>query len=193
MDDGQTAALIYMTVLGVALLSGLFALYRNRLSTAMQHGAIWLLIFLAATLLAAWSDELGDALFPTRVATITEDVIEIRRHPSGHFIAEGAVNGVPVEFIVDTGATHIVLSRADAQRAGIDTEGLVFSGRALTANGPVGTAMVDLERLAFGGIEDRGVRATVNEGALDISLLGMAWLDRFDRITVERDVLRLER
>jgi aspartyl protease family protein len=102
-------------------------------------------------------------------------------------------NGTPVEFVVDTGATDIVLSRQDAAKIGIDLDGLVYTGMANTANGTVRSAPVRLDTLNLDGIVDRGVRAWVNEGEMFGSLLGMAYLERYERIEIAGDRLVLER
>ena len=69
--------------------------------------------------------------------------MEVPRSADGHYYLTMEVNGAPIRFVVDTGATELVLSRADAERAGIDTGGLIYSGRAFTANGMVETAARD--------------------------------------------------
>ena len=102
--------------------------------------------------------------------------------------AEGGVN-----FVVDTGATDVVLSEVDARRVGLDPEGLIYSGRASTANGIVRTARVRLEDVSVGGFDEGSLRASVNEGALETSLLGMSYLQRFERIEIRGDRLILER
>jgi aspartyl protease family protein len=103
------------------------------------------------------------------------------------------VNGTPVEFVVDTGATGVVLSQRDADRVGLDAANLVYLGRAMTANGEVRTAPVRLDSMALGGIVDRNIPAWVNEGALDTSLLGMTYLQRWTRIEIAQDELILTR
>ncbi len=140
----------------------------------------------------AYRDTLRGALFPASAVQIAEGTIELRRERDGHFHATLDVNGAPVRFIVDTGASDIVLARRDAERVGIDVAGLTFSGRAVTANGEVATAPVRLGSVAFGDLVDTGLRASVTAGALDFSLLGMAYLDRFEKIEIvgDRMVLR---
>ena len=98
-----------------------------------------------------------------------------------------------MDFIVDTGATQVVLSQRDAKRIGLDPDGLRYSGMARTANGTVRTAPVTLDRVGLEGMIDRNVSAVVNEGAMDGSLLGMSYLRRFGRIEIAGNQLVLER
>src|SRR2546421_7578519 len=100
--------------------------------------------------------------------------------PRGHFFADGAVNGVPLRFVVDTGATLISLPRSDADRLGIDYR----SGRrgsSRTANGVVPVYLVKLDSVKVGGIELHNVDALVHDGSgLDQALLGMSFLNRLE-------------
>lgn len=97
----------------------------------------------------------------------------------GHFIADGAVNGVPVRFLVDTGATVIALPAADAQRLGID---YLKGGRGTvqTASGPAVAYRVKFDVVRLGPIELTGVEGVVLEQGLDIALLGMSFLNRVE-------------
>ena len=98
-----------------------------------------------------------------------------------------------VDFVVDTGATDIVLTRADAARVGIDPATLRYDGRASTANGIVRSARVRLDSFRLGGVLDRDVTAVVNEGEMETSLLGMRYLQRFERLEIADNRLVLER
>jgi len=99
--------------------------------------------------------------------------------PNGHFVAGGAVNGNPVRFLVDTGATSIALPGRDAERLGIDYR-KGPRGMTQTANGPVAVYRVTLDRVSLGGIELTMVEAVVIEQGLDIALLGMSFLNRVE-------------
>jgi len=132
----------------------------------------------------------GSLLFGDFNNRLGGDIV-LRRSRDGHFYARLGINGVDIPFVVDTGATHMVLSKADAAKAGIDPDSLVYIGRANTANGQVRTARIRLDEVAFGERIDQRVPATVNGGELTTSLLGMSYLDRFSRIEIERDNLRL--
>jgi aspartyl protease family protein len=120
-------------------------------------------------------------------------VIEVPRERDGHYHMTLGVNGAPIRFIVDTGATDLVLSREDAARAGLDLDELRYFGRAFTANGEVRTAQVRLDEVRVGEIVDTFVPAVVNEGDMRVSLLGMSYLQEFGRIEIADDTLRLVR
>ena len=144
---------------------------------------LWLLIggalFLAVQ---AWQAEQQRARFRVDGA-----MIELRRAPDGHFHWPGRVNGVAVDFLVDTGATRTALPLALAERAGLQPEGTV---RSATAGGVVQgwTARADVEM--DGGVQAQRLRVTVLP-ALASPLLGMDLLSRL-HFTQRGDVLRLE-
>ena len=111
--------------------------------------------------------------------------------PGGHFVGEGAVNGQPVRFLVDTGATSIALPASMAQRAGIDFR-KGARGMSNTANGLVPVYRVNLDTVRLGGIELNSVDAVVFEAGLDTALLGMSFLNRVD-MRREGDTMTLTR
>jgi aspartyl protease family protein len=97
----------------------------------------------------------------------------------GHFIAEGAVNGKPIRFVVDTGATVVALPASEAVRLGIDyRKGRPGSTR--TAGGVVPVYRMVFDTVKVGGIELRAVEGLVIEQGLDIALLGMSFLSRVE-------------
>ncbi|MEL6680363.1 MAG: TIGR02281 family clan AA aspartic protease [Pseudomonadota bacterium] len=119
--------------------------------------------------------------------------VELRRQRDGHFYATLVLNGETVRFVVDTGASSMVLNREDAARIGLEPDTLAYSGIATTANGPVRFAPVRLDRVEFEGAVDRDVPATVNDGMLRTSLLGMSYLERYSELSIMGDRLILRR
>jgi aspartyl protease family protein len=101
----------------------------------------------------------------------------------GHFITEGAINGVPVRFLVDTGATMVVLPAADALRLGLDYR-KGEQGIMNTANGPASAYSVKFDRIRIGAIELANVEGVVIEQGLGVALLGMSFLNR---VEMQRD------
>jgi aspartyl protease family protein len=104
--------------------------------------------------------------------------------PRGHFIADASVNDVPMRFVVDTGASVVVLSAADASRLGVDWR---QGPRRMvqTANGSTAGYLVRLDRVRVGGIELTNVEGVVLEQGLGaVGLLGMSFLNR---VEMQRD------
>jgi aspartyl protease family protein len=97
----------------------------------------------------------------------------------GHFFMDGAVNGGPVRFIVDTGATMVALPASEARRLGVDYR-KGQPGLTNTAGGVVQTFRVRFDRVRLGDIELSGVEGVVIEQGLDIALLGMSFLNRLE-------------
>jgi aspartyl protease family protein len=98
---------------------------------------------------------------------------------AGHFISEGSINGVPIRFLVDTGASTIALPGAEAQRMGIDYR-KGQRGVVQTANGTAPIYIVRLDTVRIGAIELTGVDAVVMEQGLNVALLGMTFLNRVE-------------
>jgi aspartyl protease family protein len=111
--------------------------------------------------------------------------------PGGHYVVEALVNGAPVTFLVDTGASDIVLTLDDARRIGLRPRTLEFSQRFSTANGEVRGAPVVLREIRIGQLYLYDVSASVNEAPLEVSLLGMSFLEQLSGYQVERGRLIL--
>ncbi len=192
LDPDRTASLIYLVLLGCVIGGYFFVSQRRNLGKMVQYAAIWGFIFLGAIVAVALWQDIRDDIAP-RQSVLQGGAIEVPRAPDGHFYLTLDVNGVPTRFVVDTGATDIVLTRADATAAGIDTDLLIFSGRANTANGTVEIAPTRIETLALGDVVETDMRAVVNGGEMDESLLGMSYLNRFSRLEIAEGRLVLER
>jgi aspartyl protease family protein len=118
--------------------------------------------------------------------------VELRANDIGHFHTPAEVNGREIEVMVDTGASMVALTYDDASRAGIFLNDADFTGKVSTANGTARVAPVHLDRVTIGDITVRGVDAVVAErGNLDITLLGMTFLSRLDRVDMRSGVLML--
>lgn len=97
----------------------------------------------------------------------------------GHFAAAGALNGYPMTFLVDTGATAIAISAAEARRIGLDYR----SGQAVsvgTAAGAMAAWRVKFNTVRVGGISVNQVDGMVVEAGLNVPLLGMSFLNRME-------------
>ena len=115
--------------------------------------------------------------------------IRLERNGDGHFYADVEVNGVPVHFLIDTGATSIALTHEDARRASIPLEAsseVVGMG----AGGEIYGQAVQLDRIKLGPQEVRDMSATVLDGG-EQSLLGQTFLARFKSVVIEGDTMVL--
>lgn len=115
----------------------------------------------------------------------------LRRAPDSHFYADARVNGATVRFLVDSGASAVVLTRADAQAAGIGTQAGEFTARAMSANGEVKLKPVTLDRVAIGPVVANNVEAMVAENDLTVSLLGQSFLERVAKMEISDGEMRL--
>ena len=97
----------------------------------------------------------------------------------GHFMSDGAINGGSVRFMVDTGASAISISAADAARLGLNYR----KGRRVqiqTANGLAAAWLVQFDTVRLGGLELNNVEGVVLEAGMGFALLGMSFLNRVE-------------
>lgn len=190
MDSDQTARLVYLGLLLAALGGWFFAEFRGRMGQGLRMALAWGFIVLG--LMAGyglWQDIRRDIL-PEQLSFA--DRIEVPRAQDGHYYLTLTIDGQPMRFMADTGASMVVLSQKDARALGIDTGALAYLGTATTANGITRTARVRLENVQLGDVFDASIAASVNEGDMDMSLLGMDYLGRF-HIEISGDRMILTR
>jgi aspartyl protease family protein len=113
--------------------------------------------------------------------TVDTHVTAIPKAKDGHFWANATVNTRAVRFLVDTGATVVALTPADAQRLGFDAKTLTYDREVTTANGKTYAASVNLSVVGIGQSTVRNVDAMVVKEGLTTSLLGMSYLGRLSR------------
>lgn len=130
------------------------------------------------------------ALAPGLAVTQPDGSILIVRDASGHFVLDGRVNGARTHFLLDTGASAVVLTYKDAQRAGFHPEDLSFTVPVSTANGRTLVAPIRIETITVGDYTLNNIRAFVaREGSLSSSLFGLTALDRLRSWRIEGDRL----
>src|SRR5579883_3048913 len=111
---------------------------------------------------------------------------------SGHFFVDAEVNGAPVRFLVDTGATVVALSPEDARAAGIAHSSLRFTEAVSTANGVARVARTTLRDVRLNQLAIEEVAAVVMEESMSVSLLGMSFLSRLDGYSIRDGRLTIE-
>ena len=109
------------------------------------------------------------------------------RAPDGHFYADAQVNGATLRLMIDTGATSVALTRADAQAAGIQAGPADFTLSGQGAGGTLRLKRVTLDRVAIGPVTATAVDAVVAEAGLPVSLIGQSFLGRVGHIEIDGD------
>ena len=199
LDNANGPYAVQLTLIGVLILVSLAA-SRKRLVVIGGQLAVWLLLLMALVAgygyrfeLMAVLNRIQAELLPSHAQTLDSHSITFRRGPGGHFWIDAQAEGRPVRVLVDTGASGIMLTREDAARIGFAFDTLQFSQVFQTANGVTRGAPVRLRELRIGPWSFYDVPASVNEGALGQSLLGMRLLDQLGSLEISNDTLTLRR
>jgi aspartyl protease family protein len=177
----------------LALVSGRLVFRRRiNLAEAGRHAGIWIAI--AAVLMIGYTlrDDMANLGARVRAELIPGYAVEAAPHTlvltqngNGEFVAIADVDGTPVRFIVDTGASEIVLAPGDAERAGIPLSSLHFIADFETANGIGRGAPYTLSELKLGPVMLFNVPVSINEAPMNASLLGMTFLRRMDSFEIQ--------
>lgn len=185
--------LIYFGLL-LVVISPLF--FTGHISKNLRHIALWAIaLMVLAYGYTVWRTDktslrdFGGALAPQHNSATIVGEAQFFANRSGDFVIIGFINDVEVSFLVDTGASDVILTTRDAERLGIVPDDMIFSRLYRTANGTVAGAPVRLSAITVGGVRINNVRASVTDGALHKSLLGMSYLSRLSEFSVKGQVL----
>ncbi len=209
-DDGPLAGfgsdavaqVAYMSIWGALVASAVLA-SGTSFGQMLKQIVIWIGIFLVLMTGYTYRYELQDTasaltagLIPgSPLASRTADgrqQVTLVKSANGHFSARGTANGKSIRFLVDTGASSVVLTNAAAARAGIDVDQLAFTIPVTTANGRTTAAPARLDELSIGPIARRNVPVTVaRAGVLEENLLGMDFVDTLTGFEIRGDRLIL--
>lgn len=197
--------LMWLALIG----SGAAGSYKANMGVAIKQALVWLAIFLLVVLGYSYRNDMAGVwqrmqgeLMPAKPVDVQDHsgpstpagyVVALRKGDDGHFHADGQVNGKRVKFLVDTGASTVALTEADARRAGVDMARLSFSIPVNTASGQTFGAAVTLDSVSVGRIKLKNVSAIVMKDGLDTSLLGMSYLGRLQKFEASRNQLILRK
>lgn len=196
-DTDKMMGTFYMLLLLAFLLFGRSG--TTPIAKLLKYAAIWggLLIFLMLAYSYRTNPDgvvgrLQSELLPAVPQTTDSGDVILTKGSNGHFSTRAMVNGEPNFFLIDTGASDVVLPYRDAEKLGFNPSGLAFSQIVSTANGTAYAAPIVIDTLEIGGITVTNVRASVSqEGNLDTALLGMSFLNRISSFTFAGDKLML--
>lgn len=119
------------------------------------------------------------------------DDVVIARSDDHHYYADANVNGHPVHFMIDTGASETALTEADAQEIGIQVDPNKYQVIGDGASGMVRGQYVDLKNIELGSIRQSDAKAVIVQGA-SVSLLGQPFLEKVDEIVIRKGEMRLQ-
>lgn len=182
-SDWNEARTIQLVIILTLVSGGVIFSRRFKLGEALRNIAIWSAIALVLAICFSFQDELRTVYFRLRaelipgypVMTSAKELV-LTQSDNGHFYVIGQVNGMPVKFLIDTGASDVVLSPDDAKHLGIDVAGLDFSRPYQTANGVGYGASYRIARMVLGEVQLSDVPVSINQAPMSESLLGMSVL-----------------
>lgn len=206
-NENDQAGLIYLLLFLVLIGGGAFGASKAQIAVAIKQAITWLAIFMLVIVAYSFRDELSSITDRTyaelvpgeaRELSTTQNqsgslAVAIRKSDDGHFYANAKVNRTSIRFLVDTGASSIALSFADAKKIGIKMNELNYIININTASGQTLGAPVILDKVSIGKIVLRDVEAIVIKDGLSTSLLGMSFLGRLQKFEASRNQLILKK
>jgi aspartyl protease family protein len=198
LSQGDWQNLVYLLIVLVFLSSGFLSRSSLGIAKIAKYFAIWSAIGLIAIIFYSYRFEfqglknrvLGE-INPSQAQINEKGNLVINISQDGHFYVNSKVNGAEVRFMIDTGASQIMLNRKEAKRIGFDLEKLNFNRQYQTANGISWGANVTLDSVEIEGIKFSSVSASINDADMGTSLLGMSFLRRFKKYEFYQDRLEL--
>jgi aspartyl protease family protein len=171
--------------------SGLLFVRQFNLKQTVRNVLIWVAAGGVLIIGFSFQNELKDLGLRLRSNLVPGYPVETGAHEltlsegqDGQFHVYGEINGTRIAFLVDTGASDIVLDPSDARRLGIDLDNLTFDRPFGSANGIGYGAKTVVAGLAVGPIVFSGVEVAINKAEMGSSLLGMAFLKRLKSYSV---------
>jgi len=197
MTQGENIQIVSSAIILGFLIVGLFTRRRYGDVPVLKYFFYWAAIFAVALMLYSYKDELKEPF--DKVSSIMypsmpieqNGVIKIRKSLDGHFYIDARVNNAIIHFLLDTGATEVLLSKSDAIKAGIDLDKLNFSIQSYTASGTTMIARANVS-IEIGGFVVDDFYVYVNSSESDSSLLGMSLLRMMESVSFEGDELILK-
>ncbi|MTH97558.1 TIGR02281 family clan AA aspartic protease [Roseibium sp. RKSG952] len=197
VDMDRTGPRLVMLLVLLTVFMSYLVFGRVRVKDIFKAFFVWGGIMLLLVVVYVFRDDVVEggyrvlgALAPGLAVQQSDGSIVIVRDGGGHFDIDARVDGVPVTFLLDTGASAVVLTARDAQRAGFNLAQLSYTAPVSTANGRALVAPVRIKSIRIADSQFDNVQGFVaKSGALETSLFGMTGLDRFHSWRIQGDQL----
>ena len=189
MSGDEVMRFVYGAIL-IALIGSSLISHRLPIKQTFKYLLAWLGIFAFGILLFSFKSE-GLSLW-SRVTTafaperprISGQEVRVDVGDDGHFRIEAQVNGQPVNFLIDTGATNSTMSRRTATAAGVDISDAGFGVIVQTANGMTTMRRARAETISIGPIKREDQPLWISEDD-DLNVLGMSFMTSLSSWRVE--------
>jgi aspartyl protease family protein len=198
MQNDDLQQIIYLIILISVMIIGISSRREMTLKKIVKYSLIWLGVAFIFVALYAYRFEFSDfknrisgKINPTSAQLNQQGQLVVNISDDSHFYVKLLINKVPILFMIDTGASDIMLSISDAKKIGINTNNLIFNRPYQTANGRSFGASIKLKEVEISGIKFKDIYASVNESDMGVALLGMSFLRRFSKYEFFQDRLVL--
>jgi aspartyl protease family protein len=198
LNSDETGNFIYLIILLAFIASGFLFKGKIEASKAAVHLFVWTIFILILVSLYSFrhdffnlKDRITSELFPARAMRIDRDKLSIQASKNGHYYINLNVNYKKVKFMIDTGASDIVLNQEDAKKANINMNDLSYTKIYQTANGKSMAASTIVDSIEISGVIFHNVRVSVNQSDMGTSLLGLSFLKKFKKYEFYQDQLIL--
>ncbi len=191
VNTDNTGNLIYLAILGVILIFSFFS-WKNSLRKFVKFGLIWFIIFILFIVVAlAWENYRNEKF---SLNSFDKDLkkLTLKTATDGHFYVTLSINNKPIDFLIDTGATAMILSKKDGEKLGFNVGNLNFSQLAQTANGEILIFPVVFDKVSLGFKNFSNFKAFISQKDMEKSLLGMSFLSRLKKLELGKNIMILD-
>ena len=186
IDD--TGNLIYLAILCAILIFSFFS-WKNSLRKFIKFGLIWFIIFIFFIVVALVWENYQSEKSSLNIFDKDLERLTLKTASDGHFYVTLSINNKPINFLIDTGATAMILSKKDGEKLGFNVDKLNFSQLAQTANGEILISPVVFDKVSLGFKNFSNVKAFISQTDMEKSLLGMSFLSRLKKLELGRNIM----
>ena len=159
-QEHETQNIIYSLVLIVFLSMGLIGRKNLKIQTMLKYAILWFLIIMVIVSLYSYRDHFNEfknrvisEINPSKARKLSENQIIIKAADDHHFYLKTTINDQEIIFMIDTGASDIVMSTDDAKKIGIDIDKINFNKRYQTANGVVFGGSTKIDKIIIADVD----------------------------------------
>lgn len=199
IDTDKLFQILFYVFLILSIASSLFPRLVGKREFTVNSIILWVVTFIVVVVAYNYRHVVVNSpvfaqFFPAKGIVTSANLIIYKKAYDGHFYIDTTINNKKLRFLVDTGASDVIISLEDAKFLGYDVSNLNFTKTYITANGKVSAAPIVIKQLwlADGAVVVQDVKAAVTLGKQSGSLLGISFLERFNRYSFSGDDLTIK-